>query len=394
MVFFCHVFNMVYRTAQLIVLIASYVLAGAYEVVFVSPITDAYLKNPYHRIHDPAYAEYKGHTGKSCFRAHQVLFNERGMVVETRGDFALVRLYDTFFTYNGMRHSGYWVPRSSYIRVSDYDEALFPEPLSWCNQPRATNQDIITLKDSYMCHETGIRYSAGTRFMMAQPSTKKGCRVVLYDPTINARRTITIPASHCAVQHERSTDRKRYFVDLLRHWACDLRIPYVWGGASCGRSVAGKKPRAIHEKLNNADLHYWVWPDEPLPREGADCSGIILRAAQIAGISHFARNTATMLIELARVSRGKPLEEGDLFCFTGHVMVVASLKKNTMIEAAGYLPSHYGYLHEIPIAKRFQGIKTFAELRLACNDNEPITLLTKNGDPSFTIENPAFLRME
>jgi cell wall-associated NlpC family hydrolase len=385
---------MVYRIAQLVALIASCALAEVCEVVFINPITDAYLKNPHNRIYDPAYDGYKGHTVTSCFRAHQILFNERGIVLETHGDFALVRLFGTFFTYNGLRHSEYWVPQSSYVRISDCDQALFPVPFSWHDPVSAANQGIITLKDSYVCPKTGLCYSAATRFIATKLPNKKAYRAVRYDPESNTNHALIIPISYCAIQHESAADRKSYFVELLRYWVSTKKIPYVWGGASCGRSVAGKRPQAIHEKLTNKDLHYWVWPHEPLPREGADCSGIILRAAQAAGIPHFARNTSTMLAELARVPREKALEEGDLFCFTGHVMVVASLKKNTMIEAAGYLPSQYGYLHEIPIAQRFQGIKTCAELRTACEHGEPILLLKKNGEPSFTIENPAFLRME
>lgn len=383
---------MVYCIAQFIALITSCALAQACEVVFINPITDAYLKNPHNRIYDPAYAEYKGYSGTSCFRAHQVLFNERGILVETQGDFALVRLFGTFFTYNGVRNSAYWVPQSSYVRISDCNQAIFPAPFSWENPVSALNQDTITLKDSYVCPKTGLSYSAGTRFVATKLPNEKAYRAMRYDPESNTNHALIVPISHCAVQYKKSIDRKKYFVDLLRHWVSTKRIPYVWGGASCGRSVAGKQPQEVHEKLNDKDLHYWAWPDEPLPREGADCSGIVLRAAQAAGIPHFARNTATMLVELARVPPEKPLEEGDLFCFAGHVMVVASLKENTMIEAVGY--SQYGYLHEIPIVRRFQGIKTCAELRAACERREPIVLLTKNGEPSLTLENPAFLRME
>src|SRR5205814_4688733 len=101
--------------------------------------------------------------------------------------------------------------------------------------------------------------------------------------------------------------------------------------------------------------------DTQSPKNGFDCSGVILRAAQIAGIPYFCKNTTTIAQCLTPLKSEQQLREGDLILIKGHVMIVSDITKNLLIEARSY--GHgYGKLHEISIDQVFEGIETYKDL--------------------------------
>jgi hypothetical protein len=147
-------------------------------------------------------------------------------------------------------------------------------------------------------------------------------------------------------------------------------IPYVWGG--CSFITTNKKDDFLYE------AGAWHRPCSGSVYTGYDCSGLIWRLAQCAGIE-FPWKVSKMMAEHCRPIRDEEIVEiGDIIWFEGHVMVVADIENNRLIEAAGY-SSGYGAVHCIPLAKRFGGIETYADLIDAYLNEYPVSLLNANG---------------
>lgn len=147
-------------------------------------------------------------------------------------------------------------------------------------------------------------------------------------------------------------------------------VPYVWGGCSF---VASN---------NKNDFFYaqgcWHRSCQGDTYQGYDCSGLIWRLAQCAGIP-FPWKVSKLIGQRCRlIDDANLLEEGDIIWFEGHTMIVASIEDNTIIEAAGYT-SGYGCVHCISLKKRFAGINTYQELINAYFNKEPVSLLDAQG---------------
>ena len=91
-------------------------------------------------------------------------------------------------------------------------------------------------------------------------------------------------------------------------------------------------------------------------------------------------------------SNKKHLQEGDIIWIRGHVMIVGSLKDNTLIEARGY--NHgYGKVQEIPLHTVFKYIKTFAQLFVHQQNKLPFFRMNSRGKVVQTIHELKILRL-
>lgn len=64
-----------------------------------------------------------------------------------------------------------------------------------------------------------------------------------------------------------------------------------------------------------------------MEQKGYDCSGLVLRAVQLAGIRYFCTNTTTARLALQDLLAHEALEVGDLILIYGRVMIVSDPEK-------------------------------------------------------------------
>ena len=111
---------------------------------------------------------------------------------------------------------------------------------------------------------------------------------------------------------------------------------------------------------------------------GIDCSHIIARAAHIAQIPIFARNTTTFVKTCAPISRDYTLKNGDLIIWKGHCCIIADIDNNLAIEARGYA-SGYGKIQKIPLRSLFKNVRTYRELLKKYYRHQPLLRIDKDG---------------
>ncbi len=76
----------------------------------------------------------------------------------------------------------------------------------------------------------------------------------------------------------------------------------------------------------------------------------------------------------------------------GHVLVVANVKEQTVIEASAY-DYGYGEIHELPISKVFKGIETFDDLIKRYHHKKVIERLHANGTVLDTYKEVKLLKL-
>ena len=164
-------------------------------------------------------------------------------------------------------------------------------------------------------------------------------------------------------------------VTLLRSWASQEEvIPYIWGGCSIGPCCAPNKFICTEETRGKTELKLWRRPNNP--QYGCDCSGLILRAAQLVGLRYFCKNTTTAGKELSDVEGA--IEEGDLLLMKGHVMVISSLEENLVLDAVSY-SSGYGCVRELRLRDAFEAIETYDDLLEVLVSKEPLKFKDSKG---------------
>lgn len=133
-----------------------------------------------------------------------------------------------------------------------------------------------------------------------------------------------------------------------------------------------------------------MWRRPNNPQHGFDCSGLVLRAAQIAGFNYFCKNTTTIGLELSECDN--PLEEGDLILVKGHVMVITNLQNNTLIDAFSYSNS-YGCVREIALSDAFEGLTTYDELYALAQGAKPLVFKNIEGQSTSSRQELKLLRL-
>lgn len=323
----------------------------------------------------------------ACPRIHQLLFNEQVSIIKEAADQVQIEIPNLYFVTgnNKKPHNLYWTLKKNVRSLQEClqhtkDEACFPKPIDFSNPFTMHDPAIVTLKFPYFIPALNISFSAGTRFVLAQ-ETKQAYQINIFDPIMHDVKKIELPKKICFTSQNYSpAQRIEEFVNLLRSWAHQTNgiIPYVWGGASFTHICMNDSFNEIAVQGTNKSTYYTRPNNEPIIRNGFDCTNLTSRAAQICGIPYFLKNSVTIKRELSPLVNNESINEGDLIWVPGHVMVVADLKRNTLIEARHYAHG-YGKVQEIGLEKVFKNIKTFDDLRAAYQQKKSLERIDKDG---------------
>lgn len=325
-----------------------------------------------------------------CPRIHQLLFNEVGTVVKEQGQEVLIQISNCFYVPKDsiVPQYSYWMLKENIISLQELelqgvDVSCFPPPISF-NDPRSiNNQKVATLAMPWCDPITQQIFSAGTRFLKVvdQQTQHEQVLVFIFNPTKGCFNQISIQ-SHFLVEDSPSSVLKKIelFIRILKKWThlTNEFIPYVLGG--CSFTYTTNNPFA--EKADSFQAlpctYYEISDFDYAPKPGFDCSNLILRAAQLAGIPFFLKNSQTIATFLQPLNATQKLENGDIIWKKGHVIVVADIMRGTVIEARGYNRG-CGRVQEIELNKVFKGITTFDELTHAWRTGQSIERLGDDG---------------
>ncbi len=336
------------------------------------------------------------HAGKitplSCPRVHQLLFNEVVNVIKETDNEVLISIQNVYYKKSSStkHHTNYWTLKQNIMTFNNLtrhnvDVNMIPQPIDFqSNNVASYNRNTIALTSPFFDPITKQTFSAGTRFVQAKKQPYKNKKVVfVFNPTMQKMRRTTIPKKICLAQTFKTRHEQiQKYLQILKQWAHrpDGIIPYVWGGCSfttaCSKTAFTQKT----QKIDNQIASFFVrTQDTQATKNGFDCTGIITRAAQLCGIPYFFKNTYTLAHTLKSLDHKKALQEGDLIWIPGHVMVVANLQKNTLIEARTY-DHGYGKVHEIELNKVFKDIRTYNDLKKAFFNKKKLSRIDKNGN--------------
>lgn len=324
-------------------------------------------------------------------RIHQLLYNEQVTILQELGDQVQIAIPNLFYTTgtNNRRNTIYWTLKKNVVPLSTLHgnaRAAIPTPIQFAPTITPNNQTIATLTLSYYDPITQLHFSAGTRFVVTpmQPYPDKVLVYALDPKTLQAKR-IPIARTHVIMHTQELNNQQKInlYLKILKIWAHqnDGFIPYVLGGNSMTQLCT--QPRfSIHESADPSGkpMAIYEWPNctPEEPKTGFDCTGLIARAAQIAGMPYYYKNSTTIASHLAALKPTEKLADGDLIWFAGHVIVISDIQNNTMIEARGY-DHGFGKVHEIELKKVFKNITTYAQLVDAYHNKKPLERLNNKG---------------
>lgn len=362
--------------------------------VFGTTIIDRYNRLPYCGV--------GAHGGVACPRVHQLLFNEVVTVLSLHEHQACIAIPQVFYiTHNNTEPQNiYWTLKSNIMPFSELKQSsasnIIPTPINFAMPTNQIKTKILVLSLPFYDKSLRMTFSAGTRFIInEEKNTADAYAVYIVSPKTRNAQIHFIPTHFGIVQKESSQQEAvNIFLSLVRTWATKGNIPYVWGGCSFCTEIADNAFQEVKAPLSpTVESTYFIRPAEKEKvKTGFDCAGLVARAAQLAGIPYFYKNTLTLSSHLDEMSHNQPLQEGDLIWFSGHVMIVNDLQKNTLIEARSYT-SGYGIVHEIPLASVFKGITTYSQLINACEQRKPLVRLNRIGEEVETIKRFKLLKM-
>lgn len=364
------------RTILMVYVLCAYtVTLYCQERVLIQPVVDMSVSYPVPN-NEPAAPQHR-----SCRRAHQGLFNEVVTHTDSKDGFTQVS-YNGSVIY-GVDNSGQ--PLSTFW-ISDQQSKTLEElsdQLRSCLPVDKTNSVVLTLPWQ--------GYSVGTHFKRAETQDLDSQYAVLIpDFSNNKVRTAYVPHTHGLIWHKRSAAESRplflkTLTQLLLHAEKQNKvIPYVWGGSSY---VAAHEP---HDTLYTFGA--WERTKQLTLYTGYDCSELIMRIAQIVGITFPWKLSGMIRNNCVPVSAEYPLENGDIIWIQGHVMIVSDIDHNEVIEARGY-KSGYGKIHRIRLNRLFKDVETYDDLMQLYLKQEPITLLDTTGSAVKTYDSCMLLKL-
>ena len=361
-------------------------------VMVIVPVADA-VGTPLQNIQDYDSLAFSPETGPhSCPRIHQFVFNEVGICKQLtpEGTQMLVEFPHLFCeTESREKKNQFWLLSKNVMPLKALRGLL--QRCSCIPTPIQSNQstdlklhaDVLTLILPWQDPETDITYSAGTRFKRAQNNdTEHSYGVYLIDCKQHVIKTVLINREISLLDYPKdNSSAKKLFVEIIKKWANILseKIAYVWGGCSIIKTYPENAFNLVSTKKDENDVSYWMRPSTGGAKTGFDCTGLVLRAAQIAGLPYYCKNTVTLDLNGRDLLDGEQLQEGDLILLPRHVLVVSSIKENKLIQAVSY-SSGYGVLHEIALSSAFENITTFEELYRHCKNGTPLRTKKKNGE--------------
>ncbi len=300
-------------------------------------------------------------------RACQLLFNTVVNTLHETTQEAMIEVEHLFYDIepNDFYKNHFWIPKKSLLfldHVNPHTKQSFPQPLS-----RSTahwyDSNVVVLTLPWIPSVGHCMYSVGTRFVrQPEHDTENSYGIIMRHPHHKHAQIEHVPKAHALIEGSIPKNlQRRAMIDLIKSWIDYAEeqqtcIPYVWGGSSFALTEPNKKPLI-----------------------GFDCSSLIIRAAQIIGIPLCAKTSMMMEKTLKPLSKKDTLEIGDIIWRPGHVILIADIERNEIIQARGY-ESGYGCVYRSELGKYFQGISTFNQLvnRYFCN--KEVRELKKNGD--------------
>jgi len=330
----------------------------------------------------------KGHP--NCERVHQLLFNETVEILEELKYEIKVKISTTFFQTQDDKknlHTSYYTLKENIRPINKISfegnfENNAPESIDF-NSTKfdIPNTNIVTLILPFKDTLTEKTYSAGTRFTLVGEDNDD-YHIKIYSPLKNIFLTGKVSKKVAVKEKDYSNKEKiQNFVKLLKLWTSfkieQECIPYVWGGVS------------FRNLLNFFKKRY----KDYTPLAGFDCSGLILRAAQICQIPYFFKNTATLIQNLQTLNFDEEINDGDLLWFQGHVLIISDTQNNKILEARGY-NSGFGRVHEIPLNRFFSNIKNYQELKDAYLRGTPLEIINNVQEPYLTIKKFKILKLD
>lgn len=330
----------------------------------------------------------------SCPRIHQLLFNEIVKVIKEDEKELVIEAPNIFYEKKGLpiRSSQFRTLKKNLISL----ESLKKAKLDISKFPLESSPKIIYLKYPFKNKLNNKVYSAGTKFTYEQID-EKNYHANIFNPEKLKFEVVLIPKKICLESSSLIDPQQKInnFVKLLKSWANIKKgfIPYVWGGCSfcdiSNEKVFEEKRKTLNKKAMN---FYHLAKYDHRTKPGFDCSGLILRAAQITGIPFPYKNSTTISQNLKPLQENDVLKNGDIIWFSGHVMIISDIKHNLIIEATDYSDG-YGEVHEILLSQKFKNIETFDDLKNSFFQNKSIDKLHKNGTVSKTISDFKILKL-
>lgn len=330
-----------------------------------------------------------------CLRVHQLLFNEIVTILEERGSEVLIQIPSAYYEDIAGKNNTFWALKKNFISFNSLSslkisEDYFPDSYEY-GKKILKQKPIVALLFPFYEPKTKQLFSVGTRFTLdATKNNNNNYCVYLFDAKNKRLITTMIPTKLCYKEqnNKKYSQQIQDFIKIMRSWIqAKGSIAYVWGGCSFTRHYA-------HEPIKIDSEGNYVRQDcKQNPKNGFDCTGLILRAAQICGLPYCFKNSTTILKNLDPLQKNNSLRNGDLIWIPGHVMVVADVAKNTLIEARGY--SHgFGKVHEIGLDKVFYGIRSFDQLVECYRSGKMLQRIDSKGAIVNKIDNFKLLSME
>jgi hypothetical protein len=323
------------------------------------------------------YAEEGGQ--HSCPRARQALFNEIVDVVATNKDEVQCRVYNMFTHTKQGANNLFWTHKKN-ISATENNELAIPEPYTIDYKHVSTSSDILSLIFPWYDYVTQYTYSIGTRFVRDKSyDTDTHYAIRIKDYSSDSIERSYIKKSKAVISKKRSTQESRLlYVVLLKKWANAIGlIPYVTGGASFTGEYNSDLYYIEYEKNEKCSISFWNRPRQKYVVSGLDCSGIVIRAAQIAGLPYFYEDTTTLSTYLKSLEKDQSIENGDLIWHKGHVMTISDINNNMVIESTGYRTG-FGKTVEHSLSDIFRKIKTYTQLKQAYLDKTSVERIDKN----------------
>lgn len=344
----------------------------------------------HHIKHDPAYYYQRFPINGDPVvvnRISQLLFNEIVTIVDQPEphyeDEVCVRLTQHYYCtlFDTTPRNTYWTLKKNLIPLNQLKSNQLPAPIDY--RTPSDRAAVITLSQPWFDAITRQRYAAGTRFKLCPGQKKYSSYYTVYSFTDQDKFVIIRIPKHIALQTEDLTvdERIALFVRLLKQYAHpDVGyISYAWGGMSVADFYTADYQEKTIKTKNNQYTYISVKKPHDGPHSGFDCSSLIMRLAQMAGLPFYYRNTLAINNVLRPLKNGERIEPGDIISIRGHVMVIVDPHRNRIVEARTQTHG-YGRVHELPIKKIFAQTHTINDVLQAHFTKNPVDRLDAKGN--------------
>lgn len=340
-----------------------------------------------------------------CPRLHQALLHETVYIIEERGNEALITMPNALYLSSGSLKNEYWIQKNALISYDTLkkgaaDMTKIPSPLHELQE----SGTIVTLIAPFNDKERNCIYSVGTRFVVDKTqSNEHEVSAYVFNAHKNDFDRVLIPLSIIYSQDTSTTERPEVFQDkktahyvaTIKKWAQATSgfIPYVWGGCSYTHTSNSQFKESFLAKNGIARSYVSLDDFFHAPKTGFDCSNLILRATQIAGIPYYYKNSSAAAQYLKQLNATETIEIGDIIWIPGHVMIVSDVAHNLLLEARGY--NHgYGKIQEIALGKVFKNMQSYDDLARAFHTKQKLYRLDSKGAIADSFHQFKILKMK